>query len=195
MLTAYVFCLAIGGGLLALSLFGDFLDSDVDVALDADVDVDSDLGDVAAGTGIAQVFSVRALINAVFGFGAAGSLLHLVWGGGQPMLTAAIAGGTGLASGALISTVFAYLKRTESGALKGEDSFVGLTGEVSLEIRPGSHGTVSVRRGDRRLRLRARPADASEGAPALRPGQPVVVVEMNDGIAAVAPVGPKLLED
>lgn len=193
MLTAYVFCLAVGGGLLALSFFGDFLEGDVD--LDTDVDVDADLDGVAAGTGIAQVFSVRALINAIFGFGAAGALLHLVWGGGQPMLTAAIAGATGLGSGALISTVFAYLRRTESGTLKGEESFVGLTGEVSLEVGPDSHGTVTVRRGDRRVRLRARTADGSGGAPALSPGQPVVVVEMNDGIAAVAPVGPKLLED
>ena len=195
MLTAYIFCLAVGGGLLAVSLFGDFLDSDVDVDLDADVDVDGELGDVAAGTGIAQVFSVRALINAMFGFGAAGTLLHLVWGGGQPMLTAAIAGGTGLASGALISTVFGYLKRTESGVLKGEESFVGLTGEVSLGIGPDSHGTVTVRRGDRRVRLRARPADASGAAAAIGPGQAVVVVEMKDGVAAVTPVGPRLLDE
>ncbi len=197
MLTAYIFCLAVGGGLLAVSFFGDFLDSDVDVDLDADVDVDVDgeLGDIAAGTGIAQVFSVRALINAIFGFGAAGTLLHLVWGGGQPVLTAAIAGGTGLASGALISTVFGYLKRTESGVLKGEESFVGLTGEVSLEIGPDSQGAVTVRRGDRRVRLLARPADASGGAAALGPGQAVVVVEMKDGVAAVTPVGPRLLEE
>jgi len=193
MLTAYVFCLAVGGGLLALSFFGDFLEADVDI--DADVDVDADVGGISAGTGIAQVFSVRALINAIFGFGAAGTLLHLVWGGGQPMLTVAIAGATGLGSGALISTVFAYLKRTESGALKGEESFVGLTGEVSLEVGPGSHGTVTVRRGDRRVRLRARAADATGGTPALGRGQAVVVVDMKDGIAAVAPVGPKLLED
>ncbi len=193
MLTAYVFCLAVGGGLLALSFFSDFLEGDVD--LDADVDVDADVDGISAGTGIAQVFSVRALINAIFGFGAAGALLHLVWGGAQPMLTAAIAGATGLGSGALISTVFAYLKRTESGALKGEESFVGLTGEVSLEVGPGSHGTVTVRRGDRRVRLRARAADGSAGTLALGRGQAVVVVDMSDGIAAVAPVGPKLLED
>ena len=75
-------------------------------------------------------------------------------------MTAVIAGGTGLASGALISTVFGYLKRTEAGTLRGEQSFVGLTGEVSLEIVPGSPGTVTVRRGDRRIRIRARVADS-----------------------------------
>jgi len=193
MLTAYIFCLAVGGGFLALSFFGDFLEGDVDI--DADLDVDADMDALAHGSGIAQLFSLRAAINALFGFGAAGSLLHLVWGGGQPILTAAIAGGTGLASGALISTVFGYLKRTESGALRGEQSFVGLTGEVSLEIAPGSRGSVTVRRGDRRVRIRAQMADTYRAAEALTAGHPVVVVEMKDGIASVTPVGPKLLEE
>lgn len=193
MLTAYIFCLAVGGGFLALSFFGDFLEGDVDI--DADVDVDADMDALAHGGGIAELFSLRALVNALFGFGAAGSLLHFVWGGGQPILTAAIAGGTGVASGALISTVFGYLKRTESGALRGEQSFVGLTGEVSLEIAPGSRGSVTVRRGDRRVRIRAQVADTYRAAEALTAGHPVVVVEMKDGIASVTPVGPKLLEE
>lgn len=195
MLTAYIFCLAVGGGFLALSLFGDFLEGDVDVDADMDVDMDVDGDALSHGGGIAQFFSLRAAINALFGFGAAGALLHAIWGGGQPILTAAIAGGTGVASGALISSVFGYLKRTESGALRGEESFVGLTGEVSLEIVPGSRGSVTVRRGDRRVRIRAQVADTYQRAEALGAGQPVVVVEMKDGIASVSPVGPKLLEE
>ncbi len=193
MLTAYIFCLAVGGGFLALSFFGDFLETSIDI--DADVDVDGGLDALSHGGDIAQLFSIRAAIYAMFGFGAAGSLLHLIWGGGQPVLTAALAGGTGVASGALISAVFGYLKRTESGALRGEQSFVGLTGEVSLEIAPGSRGSVTVRRGDRRVRIRAQVADTYRGAEALAAGQPVVVVEMEDGIASVSPVGPKLLEE
>ena len=193
MLTAYMFCLAVGGGFLALSFFGDFLEGDVDI--DTDVDAGADLDALSHGAGIAQLFSIRAAIYAMFGFGAAGSLLHLIWGGGQPVLTAAIAGGTGVASGALISSVFGYLKRTETGTLRGEQSFVGLTGEVSMEIAPGNRGSVTVRRGDRRVRIRAQVADTYRGAEALAAGQPVVVVEMEDGIASVSPVGPKLLEE
>lgn len=189
MLTAYIFCLAVGGGFLALSLFGDFLEGDVDI--DSDVDGDA----LSHGGGIAQLFSLRAAINALFGFGAAGALLHLLWGGNQPVVTAAVAGGVGVASGALISSVFGYLKRTESGALRGERSFVGLTGEVSLEIAPGGRGSVTVRRGDRRVRIRARAADSYRGSEALVAGRPVVVVDMEDGIASVSPVGPKLLEE
>lgn len=193
MLTAYIFCLAVGGGFLALSFFGDFLEGDVDV--DADPDVAADMVAAAHGSGIAQLFSIRAAIYALFGFGAAGSLLHAFWGGGQPVLTAAIAGGTGLASGALISTVFGYLKRTEAGTLLGEQSFVGLTGEVSLEIAPGSRGAVTVRRGDRRIRIRARAAETWQADEPLSAGQAVVVVEMKDGTAAVSPVAPKLLKE
>ena len=193
MLTAYIFSLAVGGGFLALSFFGDFLEGDVDV--DTDVDVGGDLDAAAHGVGIAELFSIRSIINALFGFGAAGTMLHLLLGGSQPGLTAVIAGGTGLASGVLISTVFGYLKRTETGALRGEESFVGLTGEVSLEIVPGSSGTVTVRRGDRRVRIRARVADSYADTEALGAGHPVVVVDMKDGIASVSPVGPKLLEE
>ena len=195
MLTAYVFCLAVGGGFLALSFFGDFLESDAGLDIDADMDVDADADALSHGSGVAQLFSLRAAINALFGFGAAGTALHLLWGGGQPFLIAAIAGGTGVASGALISSVFGYLKRTESGTLRGEQSFVGLTGEVSLEVAPDGLGSVTVRRGDRRVRIRARAADTYRDGAALSSGQPVVVVEMNDGIASVAPVGPKLLEE
>ena len=194
MLTAYVFCLAVGGGFLALSFFGDFLEGDAGLDIDADMDVDADTDALSHG-GIAQLFSIRAAINALFGFGAAGTALHLLWGGGQPLLTAAIAGGTGVASGALISSVFGYLKRTESGTLRGEQSFVGLTGEVSLEVAPDGLGSVTVRRGDRRVRIRARMADTYRDGAALSPGQPVVVVEMMDGIASVTPVAPKLLEE
>ena len=37
--------------------------------------------------------------------------------------------------------------------------------------------------------------DTYRDAGALTAGQPVVVVEMRDGIASVTPVGPKLLEE
>ena len=192
MLATYIFCLAIGGGFLALSLFGGFLEGteiEVDVGPDA-----ADL-DAAAHGGIAQLFSIRAAIYALFGFGAAGSLLHALWDGGQPALTAAIAGGTGVASGALIGTVLGYLRRTEAGTLRGEQSFVGLAGEVSLEILPGGRGVVTVRRGDRRIRIRARAADTRRPDEPLAAGVAVVVVEMKDGIASVSPVGAQLLEE
>ena len=76
MLAAYIFCLVVGGGFLLLSLFGDFLEADADVDLDGDADLAiGDAGDVA------KLFSLRAIVYALFGFGASGTLLHLVWEG------------------------------------------------------------------------------------------------------------------
>ncbi|MCY4646988.1 MAG: hypothetical protein OXE73_08945 [Gammaproteobacteria bacterium] len=188
MLAAYIFCLVVGGGFLLLSLFGDFLEADADIDADADLGI-GDVGDVA------KLFSLRAIIYALFGFGAAGTLLHLVWGGGRPGLTAIVAGVTGLATGALIGAAFGFLKRGNTGTMLGEQSFVGLTAEVSLEITAASPGSIRVLRGDRRHGIRARLDASCPPDSTLRPGQSVVVVSMASGIAAVVPVEMKLIDD
>lgn len=190
MLAAYIFCLVVGGGFLLLSLFGDFLEADADVDLDADADLAfGDAGDVA------KLFSLRAVVYALFGFGAAGTLLHLVWGGARPGLTAIVAGVTGLATGALIGAAFGFLKRGSTGTMLGEQSFVGLTAEVSLEITSESPGSIRVLRGDRRHGIRARLDVSCPRDKTIRPGQSVVVVSMASGIAAVVPVEMKLIDD
>ena len=156
MLTAYIFSLVVGGGLLALTLFGDLLGGDVDVDADAGIDLDGDADVLSDGSEIAKLLSLRSLVYALFGFGGAGVVLHLIWAGAQPGLTALIAGGMGLGSGALVSTVFGYLKRTEAGAIQGERSLVGLSGEVVMAIGDGETGAVRIRSGERRYRMRAR---------------------------------------
>ena len=193
MLTAYIFSVVVGGGILALSLFGDFFDSDVDA--DAGVDLDADADVAVDGTEIARLLSLRALVYVLFGFGGAGLVLHLIWGGAQPVLTAAIAAGMGLGSGALVTTVFGYLKRTEAGAIQGEAALVGLRGEVVMAIAAGDTGEVRIRSGERQYRMRARSDDLEGGEAALEAGRVVMVVDVKDGMAYVAPVGMKLLED
>ncbi len=193
MLTAYIFSVVVGGGILALSLFGDFFDSDVDA--DAGVDLDAGADVAVDGTEIARLLSLRALVYVLFGFGGAGLVLHLIWGGAQPVLTAAIAAGMGLGSGALVTTVFGYLKRTEAGAIQGEAALVGLRGEVVMAIAAGDTGEVRIRSGERQYRMRARSDDLEGGEAALEAGRVVMVVDVKDGVAYVAPVGMKLLED
>lgn len=193
MLTAYIFCLVVGGGLLALSLFGDFLEGDVDA--DGALELEGDANLDADGADFARLFSLRAIVYTLFGFGAAGAVLHAVWGGGRPGLTAAVAGGMGIASGALINTVFGYLKRTESGAMEGEDSLIGLRGKVRLEITEGGIGEVRIDGGARQFRIRARADDLEDAGVALEAGRPVVVVDVKEGVAVVAPMEMKLLED
>ena len=119
----------------------------------------------------------------------------LCGGGGSPGLTAAIAGGMGLASGALISTVFGYLKRTESGTIRGEAALIGLSGEVVMSIPREGHGEVRIESGERKFRIRARADDLEATGMALEPGRSVVVVDVKQGVAIVAPVDMKLLED
>ncbi|MGI9626091.1 MAG: hypothetical protein ACR2QM_04590, partial [Longimicrobiales bacterium] len=197
MLTAYVFCLAVGGGFLALSLFGDALDADVELdgaldvdlggEIDAGVDIDSD------GWDFARFLSLRTLVYALFGFGAVGTLLTLFWSGGRPGITGIVAASTGLLSGFLISQLFHYLRSSDSGTKLDETAFVGLPGRVQLAIAPEAVGSVTVQRGDRRYRLRAR-VQGSRTGKALAPEQSVVVVGMEGGVAFVEPVDTELME-
>ena len=195
MLTAYIFSLVVAGGLLALTLFGDLLGGDVDVDADAGIDLDGDTDPLSDGSEIAKLLSLRSLVYALFGFGGAGLVLHLIWAGAQPGLTALIAGGMGLGSGALVSTVFGYLKRTEAGAIQGERALVGLSGEVVMAIGDGETGAVRIRSGERRYRMRARADHPSGAAQTIEAGRSVVVVDVTDGVALVTPIDDKLLED
>lgn len=193
MLAAYIFSLVVGGGLLALNLFGDFLDSDVDA--DAGIDLDGDADAISGGSEIAKLLSLRSLVYALFGFGGAGLVLHLIWAGAQPVLTALIAGGMGLGSGALVSTVFGYLKRTEAGEIQGERALVGLSGKIVMAIGDGETGAVRIRSGERQYQMRARADLPSGAAQALEAGRAIVVVDVKDGVALVTPIENKLLED
>lgn len=193
MLTAYIFCLVVGGCLLALSFFGDFLDGDVDA--DGALALDGDLDAAVDGFDFTKLFSLRAAVYASFGFGASGALLHWIWGGESPVLTGLLAGGMGIASGALIGAVFGYLRRSESGTMAGEEALIGLRGEVRMAIASGDTGEVRIESGARQFRLRARLDELEERGTRLGPGDAVVVVDVKQGVAIVAPVDMKLLGD
>jgi hypothetical protein len=214
MVALYVFSLVLGGGFLALSVFGDFLGGhgDVDLGVDAggldlgaggvelevggldgDVGVHADAGaahaalDADAGHVVSKIFSIRTLFYSLFGFGAVGTLLTFVWSGGA-LLTAGFALVSGAASGALIHAVFGYVQGSESGMVLSESTYAGCQGRVILPIRGNSPGRVVVERGGRRVELRALPhsSSADQGDPAT--WRSVFVVEMARGVALVAPV-------
>jgi hypothetical protein len=228
MVALYVFSLVLGGGFLAMSVFGDLFGGHGDVDLDAggldldaggldldaggldldagglDLDaggLDVDAGhldvDVAhaelhadAGHLATKILSIRTLFYSLFGFGAVGSLLTFVWTG-NPLLTAAFALLGGLSSGAVINSAFGYVRRSESGMLLTEGTYAGLRGRVTLPIRREVPGRVVVERGGRRVELRALPHASGEGDPTL--WRKVLIVEMERGIARVAPVEDDLL--
>ena len=193
MYAAYLFSVVLGGGLLLMSLLGGLLggdaveleleaEIDIDIDMDVDVDVDSDLGHAAA-----KILSIRTLTYTLFGFGAVGWLLSR--GGFAPEATSTITYAVigGLISGTLVNRAFGYLRGTETGMIEQDESFVGLAGEVTLRLGDGSAGSVAIEQGDRRHTLRALPhASVQTGAPPEE-WHNVVVVEMKDGVAYVAP--------
>jgi hypothetical protein len=189
MMAVYLFSLIVGGGLLLLSLLGgEGGDLEVDGALDLDGLGDAgDVGSAADATdasAASKIFSLRSLIYAVFGFGGTGVLLTGLGVTGPSTLVSAIV--TGLLAGAMVSVVFGYLRRTDSGAKVGDEALEGLTGHVVLPIDAGSPGAVVIVRGERRLRLRALPHGTAEGDPSA--WKRVLVVEVENGIARVAPL-------
>lgn len=196
MLALYLFSLIVGGGFLLLSLFGGGGESDIDLDGGLDLDFgDADLGgdldldgagdaDAAGHDAASRIFSIRTVVYALFGFGATGTVLSLLDVGF--ITTLAFSVGGGLAAGLLVSLVFHYLAQTDSGDHPGDSSLVGLIGLVSLPLDRLRAGTILVERGGRRFSLRALPHGESDDDPAE--WSRVVVVEMDRGIARVAPL-------
>lgn len=192
MLALYLFLLVVGGGFAVLSLAGDALGGGGELELDGGVDLEID----ADGIGWWEALSLQTFIYAAFGAGGTGTVLHLLWGGRQPLLTGMLAAGAGLASGALATLLLNYLKRSGSGDLPSESSFEGLPASVTLPLRAGIPGRIRVRRGEREFVLRALPYGEGDperqGEAPLEAWREVVVVEVKGGVAYVTPASLEL---
>jgi hypothetical protein len=163
---------------------------DLDVDLDFDTDADfADVGDTQLETGsapVASIFSLRALLFALFGFGAAGTLLTALGAAPGSPLTLALSVGAGLSVGLSVGVLLAYLKRSDTHSRPGDEGFRGLTGRVILPLGADSPGQVVVRRGQREHTVRALPHPAAHSEPAG--WKRVMIVEMKSGIAYVGPL-------
>lgn len=191
MLALYLFCFALGGGFLLLSVLGG---EGGEGGLDTELELDGLEGGIEADAGhdaaASRVFSLRTITYGLFGFGATGAALSALGVGGATTLLFALAGG-GLA-GALVGTVFRFLGATESGALQRDANLVGLTGTVSLPMQRDRPGQVILERGGRRTTLRALPHPGTADDPVS--GDPaswrdVVVLDVVGGVLQVAPLG------
>jgi len=194
MYAAYLFSVVLGGGLLALSLLGNLLGSGaVEIEVESDFELDAGLDDLDFDSdsdvdhSAAKILSIRTLTYTLFGFGAVGWLMSRAGAVPSAPSTVAYAALGGIVSGTIVSKAFAYLRRTETGLLEADNSFEGLAGQVTLPLGGGSVGKVAISRGGRRHTLRALPhASAKPGAP-LEEWRNVVIVEMKEGVAYVAP--------
>ena len=164
--------LVVGGGFLLLSIFTDATDH-------AELDHDPVQGDWG------QILSLRNATYFLFGFGASGVLLQLLWGGRQPLLTAAIATVTGALAWGVSSVVFRYLQRTDIVQMHGDKWLIGRTGLVIIPLRADGTGKIVVNRAGQSQELLALPLNAEDADPET--WRSVMVVEMRDGIALVTP--------
>lgn len=181
----YWFSLVLGGGLFALSLAGDLFGEHSPIDSDHLGDVG---GDAHGGVGDSEwgkLLSLRNLTYFLFAFGAAGVLLTVVWGGERDLLTALSAGVTGALAWTMSSVAFGYLRRTESGEMLTDRTLIGRVGQITLPLQSGSTGKIMITRAGQTQELLAKPLDDAEAGP--EKWETVVIVEVRDGIAFVAP--------
>jgi hypothetical protein len=140
-----------------------------------------------------QYLSLRTLTYFLFVFGGVGAVLTWSWTRAASLLVLPVAVAAGLLVAGLASATFGYIRKTGSGDRDSEQTFVGLTGRVSLAMGEGGLGKVLVHRGDRVYELLARPFDSATGGYAF--GESVVVVEMDRGTALVTPIDAIALQE
>lgn len=193
MLTLYWIALLVGGFFVGLSLFGgdaDPGDADFDADADLDLEVDSDSGDVASGGGFSagDLISLRAVLLLSAAFGLTGVLLHYL-GTAEP-LAAILAAATGLVVSAGGTYAIKTIGQAQVSADTGVDALlIGRTARVVVPFGVEDRGAIVVTTGAGRHRVRA----ASLGGPdTFAPGDEVVVVQMEDGIAQVVRPGGEL---
>jgi hypothetical protein len=195
LLTLYWIALLVGGFFVGLSLFGGDADSgdadfDVDVDAEADFDLDSDAGDLASGGGFSasDLISLRAILLLVAAFGLTGVLLHYL-GTAEP-LAAILAAATGL----VVSAGGTYGIKTIGQAHVSADTgvealLIGRTARVVVPFGVDDRGAIIVTTGAGHHRVRAA---SLGGMDTFAPGDEVVVIQVEDGIARVVRPGGEL---
>lgn len=123
-------------------------------------------------------------------FGVAGLALGVAGAGGGGAFTGAVV--AGIVAGALNSTLFAYLRRSESTTEVDDEQLAGKIGRVVVPLTGDRRGRISLSVGGQQIHLSAM---ATPPAPAeLGVGDQVLVVEVHKGIARVTPLDPELNE-
>lgn len=169
MVTLYWLALVLGGGLGLFSLFGGWLDSEIELETP-----DPDAW---------HLFSLRSATYFLFSFGGVGLLTRL--NGSSDVASLVLATVTGIVAAVGSAALFRYLRRSTASPVPADASLVGLTGAVVLPLRRNAIGKIVVQRGDREIELLARPFE--EDATDLEQWDQVVVVDMSAGTALVSP--------
>ena len=206
MLTVYIICAVLGGGLIVLSLFGgdhghgtDTHFGDHDIGHDIGHDVGHDLGhDVGHDVGHGHdshgtfghhggpwipFFSLRFWTYMVGVFGATGLILTQMNESVEPV-RAWIAAGTGFASGLIAAAMVRWLQTHEADSTARDRDMLGLRARVTVPIRERQVGRIRATVKGELLDILA----TSEEPLALPEGSEVVIIGMEDGRATVMPL-------
>ncbi len=151
---------------------------------DSDSSGGADGGDGDAG-GLWALFSLRSLAFGCLTFGATGVLGRLA--GWSPITTLALASSLGAGTWLGVSALFAYLKRSQSGALLSDASWIGSEAELVVPFGPDGVGRISLTAGGQITELAARRAPDYVTMPseAFRRCQ---IDQIEDGTALVLPL-------
>ncbi|NND04344.1 MAG: hypothetical protein HKN91_16330 [Acidimicrobiia bacterium] len=201
MIWIYIAAAIFGGGFVLPALLGsldfntdadfDFdANADFDLDVDADVDFEADVqgGALEAATGVSEwvssLLTFRTLIFFMAFFGAVGIVLSLFdYSEPVPFISAL---GLGTIAGATNARLMSYLKRSETSSHLTQRDISGSTARVVLPVGQERRGRVEVDMGGQPQFMVALPYRPN--AAEMAQGAQVVVVEVRDGTAYVAPL-------
>ena len=191
MIAIYGFFAVVGGVLALVMLIGlgdtdADLDADLDLDFDTDADLDLSADDLASGAGsvLQSLLSLRTLIFAGAFFGVTGLIMPLAGTGSVATFVSALAVGgfAGLVNDRLIR----YVKRTSGGIGDRTARLAGLPARVTLPLEIGRRGQINVEVEGHNVKLVAESYRDQERR--FEQGEAVVVVEVENGVARVAPL-------
>jgi hypothetical protein len=178
MTALYWFALVVGVGMYLFSVFAGGSEGHTDMDGHATGDPHHDVASY-------KLLSLRNATYFLFAFGVTGVALTTIWSGGRGLLTAILAMLVGMTGAAISTLAFGWLKKSESGDMPGDRAWLGASGQVVLPLSAGGTGKIFVSRGGRSQELLARPFDDDAASPET--WAQVVVLEIRDGVALVAP--------
>ena len=167
------------GILLVQVIFGKMHDASGEAGEGHDTGADGK--HIEGDEGIVGLFlSTRFWVFTALGFGLSGALLSYVTTVG-PIVTALVAAGAGLASGAFATSVFRMVRKTSVSSTAHASKAVGKVGRVVANCQKGSLGKVRIELSGQVVDFLATTDDAE-----IARGDAVLVEDMKDGVAHVS---------